>query len=671
MATIPRSQGRDVSRPVMQQHTPITGLSAIGNAIGGALEARDNQQRENEVAAKRAELFHNQVSEQEAKVKLDDVLTREASEKVTLLKNDVSNGAMTADDASKNLQQWSDERYKQLESEMPMHARQTLQSHWSDNVNRNATGFLPLQLRADAQKGGVIAERALDVATRMEREAGLEYLKNNLQTLNISEADKQNRLSIYNTARDVLDIDERMTNAVSEKNMDGLQSILTDISENKFNYLDGPKLEQKRAQVMSRIESLNAQIQVEENKRVQVAGKVLNDFKSQVMTGRALDPEYMQTVLGAVQGTEHESEYQFYADQSNNFQKFANLQTSEMLKRINQQKTAQANSTTTDAVTEGKVLSVYESIYKDKLQKIKDDPNQAVSEVGLQVHSISHADKKGASLIVENAVNQLALKDDNLKIKPISTVDLPGIKKDFDAKGVDGKLDFIADLITQTKGVKNGSQIWGSALGQITGGDQAYTMAGIARMNGWKSTEGRDVATAIVAGKQALKNKQLIMPKQDLLKKEFNDYVGQTVSGQTANMTYSAFEAIYANVAETNGYQHKDGDDISKEIAKTALGLATGGVYEQGVKHGNQKQWKVSKPYAMDDARFEAHLQKGYATISDRTGMSVADLKDFRLIRSNTRSAKGELQYDLVNERGNPLVVNGAVWRINMIGVTK
>lgn len=312
MATIPRSQGRDVSRPMMQQHIPLTGLSAIGNAIGGALEARDNQQRENEVAAKRAELFHNQVSEQEAKVKLDDVLTREASEKVTLLKNDVSNGAMTANDASKNLQQWSDERYKQLESEMPMHARQTLQSHWSDNVNRNATGFLPLQLRADAQKGGVIAERALDVATRMEREAGLEYLKANLQTLNIPEADKQNRLSIYNTARDVLDIDERMTNAVSEKNMDGLQSILTDISENKLNYLDGPKLEQKRAQVMSRIESLNAQIQVEENKRVQVAGKVLNDFKSQVMTGRALDPEYMQTVLGAVQGTEHESEYQFY-----------------------------------------------------------------------------------------------------------------------------------------------------------------------------------------------------------------------------------------------------------------------------------------------------------------------------------------------------------------------
>ena len=43
---IPRSQNRTVSQPTLQQHTPMTGLSNLGNAIGGALEARDAKQRE-------------------------------------------------------------------------------------------------------------------------------------------------------------------------------------------------------------------------------------------------------------------------------------------------------------------------------------------------------------------------------------------------------------------------------------------------------------------------------------------------------------------------------------------------------------------------------------------------------------------------------------------------
>ena len=138
---IPRSQGREVSRPSLQQHTPMTGLASIGNSIGGALEARDQQQQEAEVSAKRLELYHNALDEQEAKVKLDDVMTTEMSEQVTLLKNDVSNGAMTADAANQTFKKWSDERYKQLENEMPMHARQNLKNYWDANSTKQTPRF--------------------------------------------------------------------------------------------------------------------------------------------------------------------------------------------------------------------------------------------------------------------------------------------------------------------------------------------------------------------------------------------------------------------------------------------------------------------------------------------------------------------------------------------------
>jgi len=681
MALIPKSQGRNTSRPVMQQHTPMTGLGSIGRAVDGIIEERRRKSDEADVSAKRAELYHNDLAEKEAKVKLDDVLTTELSEQVTLLKNDVANGAMNADVANKTLQQWSEKRFKDMEGELPGHAHQALSQHWSSNVSRNATAFLPLQLSADTKKGTVLADRVTEIGTRMDRKTGREYLESNLATLNLSEAEKQARIYGYESTRDVLDIDGRITAAIESKNTADLQALITDMDSGKYGYIDGPQVQQKKAQALSRIDAINKQVEVEENKRLQLAGKVLNDFKSQVLTGRALDDGYLESVGGAVVGTEHEAEYNFYKSQSNNFQSFSNLSTTEQLKRINEQKVRAKNSKTTDAVNEEKILGVYESIHKEKTETLKNNPNQAVREAGLETHSLNAGELKAnpksfAAKAIDNGVSQLALKDPNIVVKPIAAEDLAEAKQAFEAKSVNDKLDFIGELINQSKGVPNGSKIWSATMGQLGGGDLSYLMAGVARANNYRSEQGEDVAAAIISGTQALKNKALIMPKDDLLKKEFNKYVGNTVSGDTANMTFAAFKSIYAHLAERNNYQHKDGDDISSSLANAALSLSTGGVYEQGVKYGSksggtQINWKVSKPYGMDDDRFESEVSKGYTAISQATGISTAELEDLRLRRSDKRSKKGEIQYDLINERGAPLQVGGVMWRINMQGAIK
>lgn len=660
MAIIPRSQGRVTSQPTLQQHTPMTGLSSIGKVVDGVLDERKRKQEEAEVSAKRVELYHNDLAKQEAKVKLDDVMTREMSAQITLLKNDVSNGAMNADQANKTFNEWSKARFKQMQNELPWDSMHELENYWTENATRNATGFLPLQLRADAQKGVVVADRATEIATRMGREEGLEYLKRNLESLNLPEPEKQQRINTYHTSRDVLDIDGRITSAIESKDTTDLQSLVKELDEGKFGYLDGPQAQQKKAQILSRINAIEKQVQVEENKRVQLAGKVLNDFKSQVLTGRALDDDYIQSVSDSVKGTEHEAEYNFYKSQSNNFQKFSRLSSAEQLKRINEQKAVMANSKSADAVNEEKVLKVYEDLYKEKTETLKNNPNQAVREAGLKTHSLNAGELKSnpksfAAKVLENGVSQFALKDDNLKVKPISAEDLPEAKQAFDSMGVNQKLDFIGSLISESKGVPKGSQIWAATIKQLGGDDNSYLMAGVARANNYRSRDGEDVAAAIISGTQALKNKQLIMPKDDLLKAEFNKYVGSTVSGGTANMTYAAFKSIYAHLSERNGYQHKDKDDMSKDLANTALSLATGGVYEQGVKYGNQKTWKVSKPYGMDDDRFERILDTRYAAISQKYQISESELKDLRLRRESQRGPKGQVRYALINERGAPL----------------
>ena len=68
--------------------------------------------------------------------------------------------------------------------------------------------------------------------------------------------------------------------------------------------------------------------------------------------------------------------------------------------------------------------------------------------------------------------------------------DLPDAKKAFDAMSVNDKLNFIGGLIAESKGVQGGNAIWGATLGQLGGGDLSYTMAGVARMNNYKSTQG-------------------------------------------------------------------------------------------------------------------------------------------------------------------------------------
>lgn len=652
----------------------------LGDSLYARAEQKDKQLQEQEVSAKRLELYHNALDEQEAKVKLDDVMTTEMSEQVTLLKNDVSNGAMTADAASQTFKKWSDERYKQLENDMPMHARQNLKNYWDANSTKQTPGFLPLQLRADVQKGVVLADRITDIATRYERKQGREYLETSLAGLNLPEADKQARLYNYETTRDILEIDGRISAAVENKDTASLQQLVTEIDNGGFGYTDGPTLQQKKNMALSRIDALNKQAEVQENKRVQVAGKLFNDFKTQVMTGRALEDDYVNNVGESVKGTEHEGEYQFYKQQSLNFGRFSKLSTSEQLKLINEQKAKAKNSKSADPATEEKILGVYESIYAEKLKTGQNNPNQLVAEAGIQVNTIEPAELKtnpkgAAQKIVDNATSQLALKDNNIKLAPISQEDLPNAKKAFDAMSVNDKLNFIGGLISESKGVQSGNAIWGATLGQLGGGDLSYIMAGVARMNNYKSTQGEDVATAIISGTQALKNKQLIIPKDDILKQKFSEYVGNSASGNTANMSFAAFKSIYAHLTERNSYQHKDKDDFDEGMINTALSLATGGVYDQGsfknAVGGKIKEWKVSKPYGMDDTLFEGHLAKGYAQIANQTGLSVSDLESLRLRRSDRRSPKGEIQYDLINERGNPLQVGGVVWRINIEGVTK
>lgn len=678
---IPISRGREAPQAQMQSFTPNTGLAEIGRSIGGAIQARDDQQRQQEVTAKNLELYNNQLAEKEGKLKLDESLSTDFNDKVVDIKNRLGNGVITTQQADEELNTWSNAKFSELQNSLPGHAQEDLKKYWDSNVTRQRTSFLPLQLRADEQKGGVLADRFFDVATRMDREAGKEYLLKNIVGLPLSEAQKSELTNKYETTRDITDINSRITTAIAQNSVEGLQEVATGLKDYKF--IDGSAVQKFQTEIQSKITTLQQRQQVQENKRINEAEKVVNEFIQSTLTGRPLDLKYQNDVEQAVKGTPSEAEYQFYKKQSADFMRFQGLTTDQQLAEINSRKAKMKNSSSADPVAENKILATYQSIYDNKLKTAKENPTQALREKGIELPEVNPLTLKvNPSDFAKNIVTigsyQVAQrdKDPNATIKPIPNEALPAAKQAWEEATVDQKLNLISSMITQTKGVKDGVKIWGAALGQLGGGNSNYVMAGVAKANGYRSTEGRELANSIVIGTQLLKNKQLIMPKEDDMREAFNKYVGQTLTGTNANNAYEVFKAVYADTMNERGFSHTSKDEApNKKILNTALGMATGGVYTQPTSFRNYRgdkvsDWKVTKPYGITDDAFEAQLEKGYQTISKQTGISVNNLKEFRL-RQGKPSSTGAIQYDLINERGQQLVVKNAVWRITMDGVTK
>ncbi|MDC4037523.1 methyl-coenzyme M reductase [Acinetobacter baumannii] len=678
---IPISRGREAPQAQMQSFTPNTGLAEIGRSIGGAIQARDDQQRQQEVTAKNLELYNNQLAEKEGKLKLDESLSTDFNDKVVDIKNRLGNGVITTQQADEELNTWSNAKFSELQNSLPGHAQEDLKKYWDSNVTRQRTSFLPLQLRADEQKGGVLADRFFDVATRMDREAGKEYLLKNIVGLPLSEAQKSELTNKYETTRDITDINSRITTAIAQNSVEGLQEVATSLKDYKF--INGQVVQKFQTEIQSKITTLQQRQQVQENKRINEAEKVLNEYKQNVLTGRPLDLTYQTNVEKAVKGTPSETEYNFYTKQSSDFLRFQKLSTDQQLAEINKRKANMKNLSSADAVAENKILATYQSIYDNKLKTVKENPTQALREKGIELPEVNPLTLKvNPSDFAKNIVTigsyQVAQrdKDPNATIKPIPNEALPAAKQAWEEATVDQKLNLISSMIAQTKGVKNGAKIWGAALGQLGGGNSNYVMAGVAKANGYRSTEGRELANSIVIGTQLLKNKQLIMPKEDDMREAFNKYVGQTLTGTNANNAYEVFKAVYADTMNERGFSHSSKDEApNKKILNTALGMATGGVYTQPTSFRNYRgdkvsDWKVTKPYGITDDAFEAQLEKGYQTISKQTGISVNNLKEFRL-RQGKPSSTGAIQYDLINERGQQLVVKNAIWRITMDGVNK
>lgn len=642
-------------------------LQSAGEQAGQYLEAKDKLQRESEVAAKRLELYNNELDKKEGQLKVDAVLTTEFSDKTTELRNQVGNGTLSAAAANTALKTWSDEKFTELRTQLPGHAMPDYQNYWDANVNKQSGSFLPLQLKATEQKDRVLNSVALANATRMSRDEGRASLNEYLKTSAVSEAEKQQIRLDFEIAHDRKELESGIESAFSSGDIAALQQVQASITDKKF--LDSKAAQSYSSSISSKIMTLNNRAEIAENKRVNEAGKVFNEFKRQVLTGVALGAELIQNTGIAVKGTEHEAEYNFYVKQSKDFQTFANLSTSEQLKKINQYKAYQKKHTSNDPESDNKILATYESIYADKLKTAKENPTQALRQAGINVPDlnptmISANPAAAAKTIAEIGAYQVAQqdKDPNATISPISPDVLGKAQESLKKMSVNQKLDFISNMITATNNTKGGQQIWQTTLQQLGGGDRTYLLAGLARSKN-KKLGGEDLATTLINGDYLIKSGKYVLPNE--LEVKFREKYGNLIAYGSFDDDFNSFKQAYAAIGNRAGEIPIDSKSLAKtNVINQAFDLVTGGVYKQpygswfgGFKTtggGSFNAWQVPKPYGMNDDRFKANLEAGYLSISKTYGYDIYSLKNFRL-RPRIDRNNNFVMYSLINEAGTEL----------------
>ncbi|MDR8290652.1 methyl-coenzyme M reductase, partial [Acinetobacter baumannii] len=74
-----------------------------------------------------------------------------------------------------------------------------------------------------------------------------------------------------------------------------------------YKFIDGSAVQKFQTEIQSKITTLQQRQQVQENKRINEAEKVVNEFIQSTLTGRPLDLKYQNDVEQAVKGTPSEA----------------------------------------------------------------------------------------------------------------------------------------------------------------------------------------------------------------------------------------------------------------------------------------------------------------------------------------------------------------------------
>lgn len=601
MALIPRSQGRVTSRPTMQQHTPMTGLASIGNAIGGAFEARNEEKEKREKA---------DFALQSSKIGSD----------ISVVDNDLvlkmQSGEMNYEDAVRQRQESLKTIKDQYKGAVPKQFTQSFNDYFEQHSYNSAAKYLPIAQKSDQQQALVqmkdMRENYLKNPNASEKEVwnGLTLYA---QSKGLPQAQVQATFNEYKNTRANNDISTfYLGNMSDNEQLSGLTSVESILQ--KY-----PNLTQEQAVYWSG----RALLKMDQNQRTYAlqqkeleddAKNAVTEMKADIETGLIPSESVIQSRLSRVKGTGQETEFAKFSGVLVEVQQFMRLGSDEREAYLSKKRSEAQNTAQDNPKDVSWQLNLLSNTHENMLNYEKNNASLAYSiKTGQDLTVVpTNAILSGSpEAIAAVSKNIKAIHANNIlngtigSLNPFSQQQQSELKQFWENARPGDKLSLLTSLYKSSAGNANASR---DMINSIAGESGAYRLSASLNNRGLQ-----DIAGQIITGQELLE-KGLVKVDEAGLRNRAETYLkGVTSPGKPDFQIY--LDAVKANYAyliqKSDKVADSKGNLLNKTIDEDLFGRAilnvTGGKFTSGGIFGSKSV--VLRPHTVSEKSFQEQLE--------------------------------------------------------------
>ena len=598
---IPRSRGREISRPTLQQHTPLTGVASIGNAISGAVEARNQEQEKKQKAD-----FALQSSKIGADINVVD-------SDLTLK---VQTGELPYEEAVKQRQQSLESIKTQYKTAVPKQFEQSFNNYFEQHSYQSASKYLPIAQKSEQQQA--------IVQLKDMRE---NYLKNP----NASEKEVWNGLALYAQSKGlplahVQDTFNEYKNNRSSNDVAAFylgnksdNAKLTELTTPEAVIAKHPNLTQEQAvywsgRALTQIDQNNRAVALQQKQLEDDAKDAVNEMKADIETGLIPSEDVIKSRLARVKGTGKESEFVQYSGALVEVQQFMRLGADEREAYLSKKRSEAQNTAQDNAKDVSWKLNLLSKTHENMLGYEKNNSALAYSiKTGQDLTVVpTHAILSGnPEAIAALSKNIKSIHANNIlngtvgSLNPFTTQQQAELKQFWEKARPGDKLSLLTSLYKSSAGNANASR---DMISSIAGESGAYRLSASLNNRGLQ-----DIAGQIITG-QDLLDKNLVKVDDNALRTYTATYLaGITSPGKPDFQIY--LESVKANYAYLVQKSEKVADSkgsilnktIDEDLFNKAILNVTGGKFTSGGFFGSKSV--VLRPHTVSEKAFREQLE--------------------------------------------------------------
>ncbi|MEW0973683.1 hypothetical protein AB0S89_14225 [Acinetobacter baumannii] len=601
MVLIPRSSGRNMPRPTLQQHTPITGLGSIGKAVDDVLEARKEEKDKKEKAD-----FALQSSKIGADINVVD-------SDLTLK---IQTGELPYEEAVKQRQQSLESIKTQYKTAVPKQFEQSFNNYFEQHSYQSASKYLPIAQKSERQQAIVqlkdMRENYLKNPNASEKEVwnGLALYA---QSKGLPLAHVQDTFNEYKNNRSSNDIAAFYLGNKSDNEK------LTELTSPEAVIAKHPNLTQEQAVYWSG----RALTQMDQNKRAAAlqqkqldddAKDAVNEMKADIETGLIPSEAVIKARLARVQGTQKESEFVQYSGALVEVQQFMRLGADEREAYLSKKRSEAQNTAQDNAKDVSWKLNLLSRAHDNMLGYEKNNSALAYSiKTGQDLTVVP------TNAILSGSPEAIAALSKNIKsihannildgtvgsLNPFSTQQQSELKQFWEKARPGDKLSLLTSLHKSSAGNANAAR---DMINSIAGESGAYRLSASLNSRGLQ-----DIAGQIITG-QDLLDKNLVKVDDNALRTYTATYLaGITSPGKPDFQIY--LESVKANYAYLVQKSEKVADSkgsilnktIDEDLFNKAILNVTGGKFTSGGFFGSKSV--VLRPHTVSEKAFREQLE--------------------------------------------------------------